>query len=378
MSYESPPLLSSLIAWSSAHLSCFDPSYKITALEKQTEAWRSVAGALNPSVRDSSTQETNLAACLVLVSTEIALGDTTRWYDHMVGAKSIIVPAKATKSGGEVVSGPDAFMDSSDGKWLLRNFAYHDVLGSVTTGKEPLLKGAYWISDDKSVVDAYVGVGSEILVLISEISCLYPPGSAPDSPQTESRVFEETTEMDIDTMTEADQLWQTFTDLETRLRAWTCPRSVQPSLVALAESYRSAALIHLYRRLRQIISSRFAEDQGVLRNLSSYIPSKVTTEIKQTLHQVDLIPLESLPECGLLFPIFMAGGETTDPHQIEAIRARLKLLLDHRGFGNIKRASEVLEELWRLRSLGIKGADGTTDVDWMDVLKRTGTKLMLT
>lgn len=114
MAMESPPLLSAMLAWSSAHLSCFEPSFQIAALSKQSLAFAAVANSLSSlsSSESDSLRETELASCLVLCATEVSLGDTTRWYDHLVGAKEIILPAKIRGIGGRLHTGTSAFMNS--------------------------------------------------------------------------------------------------------------------------------------------------------------------------------------------------------------------------------------------------------------------------
>jgi len=121
MAMESPPLLSAIMACSSAHLSCFEPSFQIAALSKQSLAFAAVANSLSSSSESDSLRETELASCLVLCATEVSLGDTSRWYDHLVGAKEIILPAKVRGIGGRLHTGTSAFMNSGKSpKWINR------------------------------------------------------------------------------------------------------------------------------------------------------------------------------------------------------------------------------------------------------------------
>lgn len=364
MAMDSPPLLNSLIAWSSAHLSCFDPSYHITAVEKQSIAFSDVANSLSSNSASDSLRETELASCLVLCATEVSMGDTSRWYNHLVGAKHIILPARLRGPGGRIYTGTKAFMNSLDGAWLLRNFAYHDILGSVTTGEEPLIKGDYWIHDNVEVIDAYAGVASRVLALISEASCL---GAGETKP---GKVIEE--DGNAENLEEED-VWQPYHDLETKLKEWKCAPATQKGLVSMAYAYRGAAFIHLYRKWRKALQQDTTSSTS---DQISIINNKISIAVSDTLHHISEVEPTSLPECGLLFPLFLAGGDTTDPTHIEVIRLRLKTLLDHRGFRNIQQATDILEELWRLKACGIKNKAGF-DVDWMDVIERIGIKLIL-
>lgn len=361
MAIESPPLLSSLIAWSCAHLSCFHPLYHTSLLEKRGHALRLVASSLSIPSPSIVAQETNLAASLVLCSTEVVFGDTSMWHKHLIGAQQIITSA----SRGDV-TGPRALMETLDGEWLLRNFAYHDVLGSVSTGQPPLIRGAYWLRDTVEVVDTYMGVGSRILAFISQISCLKLPRVKDAAPETDPGSPDTDTEADV----AFEEAWRA---LELGLLEWTCPVAIQPGLVPLAEAYRSAALLYLYRKKRSYLHlSPSPSSASALPAINALIAAQVSA----ILGYLAQIPLTSLPETGMLFPIFMAGGDTERAAEMEMIRMRLRNMTEFRGFGNIRRASEVLEELWRARATGVKGRGGR-EVDWMDVLERTGWMLML-
>jgi transcriptional activator protein UGA3 len=265
--------------------------------------------------------------------------------------------------------GAECYMRSRDGQWLLRNFAYHDVLGSVTSTEGPLLKGAYWIDDDatETVVDSYVGIGSGVLALLSEICYLDSKTFQMDA-SIVSEEFDDDIEVDGD-----PDFWQKADELEFRLQHWIFPECSDPILVELVEAYRSSAFIALYRKQRSFLTSQPALGHG--RSLS-LINCKITQAIEETLVHIQQVPIQSLPECGLLFPLFMVGGETLEAKNIELVRLRVQTLLKDRGFGNIGKAQEVLEELWRLRVTGAKGPKGR-ELDWMDILKRKGWRLML-
>ena len=269
-------------------------------------------------------------------------------------------------------------MRSADGQWLLRNFAYHDVLGSVTSTEGPLLKGAYWIDEGstETIVDAYVGLGSGVLAILSEISDLDTISALAN---TDFRIVEEENDdgdgdddMNMKTHIQSG-FWKTSDELESKLQEWQCPESPDPILVALAETYRHSAFIILYRKQRSFLTSYPQHSPG--RSLSLII-SKIADSISSTVDHIQAIPVQSLPECGLLFPLFMVGGESLEPKTIELVRLRIQTLVKDRGFGNIGKAQEVLEELWRLRISGARGSDGR-QLDWMDILTRKGWRLIL-
>jgi hypothetical protein len=73
----------------------------------------------------------------------------------------------------------------------------------------------------------------------------------------------------------------------------------------------------------------------------------------------------------LLFPIFIVRGEAINSNDIEMIRARLKVIVERRGFQDVLRACEVLEEVWGKRAKAAKD-DEYRVLDWQGVLKKQG------
>ena len=71
------------------------------------------------------------------------------------------------------------------------------------------------------------------------------------------------------------------------------------------------------------------------------------------------MPKRSLPECTLLFPLFLAGGEATQEEHIQSIQCRMHDMIESRGFRNVHVALAVLEKLWQLKSVR-KGLDDAT------------------
>ncbi|KAH6962693.1 fungal-specific transcription factor domain-containing protein [Fusarium avenaceum] len=132
LAMESPALAEALIAYSSGHMSYADPSYTTVSLTARSKALNKLSMALcHPT--DSAVTETALSACLILLTSEVCLGSHQSWYNHLVGAKHLIACARSN-SGAE---GAQALRLTSEGRWILRNFAYHDIIASVTLGTQP-------------------------------------------------------------------------------------------------------------------------------------------------------------------------------------------------------------------------------------------------
>lgn len=347
MAMESQTLFDSVVALASGNLSNFDPTYQVAAMEARSRALQGLSADVSRPFAAIHDYETALASCLLLSASEAILGLRTGWSEHLAGARSVIMSARLPGSGKQEPRGPEAFRGSTEGEWLLRNFAYHDILGSVTSGRPALIPGEY-LEGLGDTVDSYLGVHSQLLVYISQISALRAPedmlaaDGRPDGDET------------VDRMT-------TLYQIEQSLRSWH-PNSSDPVLEATAYAYKSAALIYLYQRMRQITPVSETSD------------SVVSDEVKVVLDSIAKIPEDAHPDGILLFPLFMAGGETTSLQDMEIIRSRLRSIDTIRGFRNVLRAYEVLEEVWRTRT----AATECNSVDWKDILHSQGGGLLLT
>jgi hypothetical protein len=92
---------------------------------------------------------------------------------------------------------------------------------------------------------------------------------------------------------------------------------------------------------------------------------------------INEMPTRSLPECTLLFPLFLAGGEASQEVHIKSIRLKMLDMIESRGFRNVEVALSVLEKLWRLNlERQVPHATKRT-VDWRDIVQQEGLFLSL-
>lgn len=385
MSMDSPTLQNAILAWSASHLSLQDEKYSHTALQFRGISLKSLSSALSSRVNGPDL-ETPLATCLVMCSNSVILGDTQQWFQHLSGAFEVIRSTSAVDIGpNKSPLVPTGFLASSDGRWLLRNFAYHDIMMSVTCDRKPYLPGFYWENQDESIPDSYFGLASRLMYLISEVSVL-------NSDMADQPHFVNIHEAAAQDQLDMNDLGHFFDSsfyipstpprtsasfsirahsLESQLLTWQCAPSSSPSLIGLAEAYRSAALIHLYRVLRRHLPE-----------LTPIIDLKIAQVVQTMIELVAAMPAGCLPESTLLFPLFMAGGEARNLDHIRQIRQRLTDVLETRYFRNVAVGLEVLDEVWAVRT-GIAQSNGMekgwgTDPDWQNILKRRGWKLALT
>jgi transcriptional activator protein UGA3 len=154
----------------------------------------------------------------------------------------LITSAEVTTDSGKVLKGIDAFKTTAEGQWILRNFAYHDIIGSISSRQKLLLDGSYLVGI-ADVVDSYLGVATELLALAAVV-----------------RLFEEEEHLGEDSPIETRRqnkyrFFSVCSHLERRLKGWRCRDDTSTELVAVAYAYRCAILIVLYRAMRNRLCS---------------------------------------------------------------------------------------------------------------------------
>ncbi|KAK1846408.1 C6 transcription factor [Colletotrichum chrysophilum] len=166
LAMDSPAFLDTIIAWSSTHLAQLEASYERLALQCRGRALRSLSTLISSAKREP---EIEMACCLVQCALESISGDTKQWWTHLTGANEVM---RSVCHKGDATWDTSPF-SSFEGQWLLRSFAYHDIMAAVAADTRPLLvAGHYWFFGQREPPDSLFGVGSRLLFLISETSVL--------------------------------------------------------------------------------------------------------------------------------------------------------------------------------------------------------------
>ncbi|KAK7420359.1 hypothetical protein QQX98_002782 [Neonectria punicea] len=361
MGFECPTLMYAVSAWASSHLALRDGNSKDVSLRRPGYA----LARLQESMQQSElSTEMLVAVTMVLCSMECISEATGSWYPHLAGA------AAALSRRPDSLRDPKLAVQSNfEGRWLLRNFAYHDVMTSVSLDRRPLVEGFYWASEDDALADSYIGFASRILFLISETSVLnadFVEGKAKPSTNAElgAHFFED--EAPFNPKGPKKRPSERARFLEEELKSWVCPSDQGTSpLALLGESYRNAALIHLYRTLGRHLNG-----------YSTLLQSKIDRCVEAICMLTRGVSEGCLVECTLLFPLFMVGEEATEVSQIEIIREKLCTMVRLRKFRNVEACLDALDEVWRRRSDGSRHSD-CDKVDWLDIVKHRDWQLSI-
>lgn len=315
MAIDDSSLLYALFTYASIHVPSSGPVPAITPLIRlkfETQAAR----GLSEAIRRNSVSEGTIACALICSTAEVVSGDTKKWFLHLQGAGHLI----------NQLGGPKRLLQSRDGRFLLRNFAYHDIMGAFSTGSRPRFRGIYWLDDSRlNSPDCLIGLAHEIIGHMSDIC--YFIADTKDQGSTAS-------DPKLDVIYQGEALAQALRSQPLSICAALNPSEME-SLRHHAESYRFAALLHLYRFLSQFAA-----------NTDAY-SSQMSECIQTIMAHVYQVPLNIACELGLIFPLFMAGVNAADDKAISNyIRSRLENIESWTKFEHIARARELLELLW--------------------------------
>lgn len=269
-----------------------------------------------------------VAIILLLVGLEALKGNkSTTWIQQLKCVRKIL----------DTLSPEQSIVDCVEVDSLHRHFTYHYAMASVMSQVSSAPTGPALEHDLLPMcnlampltIDPLMGISYQLCDLISKIQYVVNPD--PAFPQ----------------LTEA-----TFNAIETGIQTWAyeSPFSsgvdlpVALDLIALAESYRLAALIQLYRNSKA--------HAGLVPGCAS-----------RAMEFIVRIPAGSPAESSLLYPIFMAGAELDDDVAIEKCTRRLKDISDRNRYENIDSVQKVLKEVWRPK------LEGGTRRCWEDVLR---------
>ncbi|CVK85064.1 uncharacterized protein FMAN_16031 [Fusarium mangiferae] len=209
MAFDCPVLLDAITALSSAHLAMCNPEFNDISLQHRGRVLNAFRSSLDQD--NTLTSEMRLAIAMVMCALEtISDGTSVGWTCHVAGAAACLDSVRASRNL------------SFEAKWLLRFFAYHDSLTSISLDRKPLLTGDYWMSNDDALADPYCAYAPRIIFYLSEISVL-------------------------GTIESDEEMLQKAYEIANDLAEWKCKADITSDepLALLSETYRSAAFIYL-------------------------------------------------------------------------------------------------------------------------------------
>lgn len=419
MAMNTPHLLSLIVAYAATHrarcLNIPEPVEVINRLLERT--FESLTAALENETEAQS--DTTLATAIMLCSYSIVTStNEDSWKTHLHGAREIVIARGIANSisGGLLDNSSEVYLEnqnslfpnthtnaaqsfdhnamtygpqplrmfnkrlstSSDISFLLRMFAYIDVIGALSSSDaSPFLSHAgqasqLWtipswnnsysgsIVDDNLNVDFLLGFDLTMIPVLSKVSSLARRRRELDI-FPESLGNPEYITGDENLVAEAVELSKILTSCcesgEIRRKQHIRRQNFQNpqenkymlQLAAMNLAFGYSGLIHLYRR--------------VLRFQTNSVPVQELVITITRLLDENIPPGNSIEAC-LSFPIFTVACEVLDPHERLKYRQRMAGM-QRFGFGQMVRALEIVEECWR------------RNVSWTDIIEERGWSLVL-
>jgi transcriptional activator protein UGA3 len=268
------------------------------------------------------------AVILILVGLEALNGvKTTRWISQLNSVQRIL----------KMLSPEQSIIDFIEVDSLHRHFTYHfasaSLMARVSNAGSELSADPGLMPISAALVpgtiDPLMGISYQLCDLISRIQ--YVTASNPAFPLAAEA---------------------SFNIIESSIQNWTYDNPfalgvdtpIALDLITLAEAYRLAALIQLYR------TSPIH---------SSHIPGCAS----RAMEFIARIPPGSPAESSLLYPIFLAGAELDDEVAIERCFQRLEDIQKRNRYENVGSVQKVLKEVWRPK------LEGGERRDWEDIVR---------
>lgn len=318
MAIVDPSLLHALFTYASFHSGAVAPTIPVTP-EAHLNFENQVARGVSEAITKNAVTETTVACALVISTAEVTRGDNSRWLLHLQGA-------------GHLVNhlGSSRLLRTADGAFLLRYFAYHDIMASLSTRRRTIMDGAYWAQDLNAIVtsaDSFTGLGHHIFRHLADICTFVADTTDLDSSSCSDRRSRDALR--------AEDMAQALRTQDLHLQVDQSD-SYMAALIHHAESFRFAALFYLYRHLL-----RFCDGGGAVYRL------RMEDCVQQILRHVSQVPSNLFCEMGLLFPLIMAGiGSGDDVGAMQYIRNRLTCIETWTKFKHVGRARDMLQMLW--------------------------------
>lgn len=336
MAYESPALRSTILSMAANHLALTsnDPSLHLQGYRFQRDAIRELQRMIQDPVEMD--MEPALATVMMMQVSARLFGDDDEAHvaNHLIGAKAMI-------SG----HGGDSWLASSNARFLVSLFAYHDILSSVSRGSQPLVdhKTGFTAIEGEKELESI----AKVLLVVAQISQLQHAikkrrAQLPTSPA-----------LSEDENTTGRHIQQTLLAMDFA----ACKREnnqEHTDINSTAEAYRHAAFIYLYRTWLDIGA-----------------PNPISVEhINQCLSQLQQVNVYSPLTSAHMWPLFTAGCEAIDSTQRQFVHHRFEELYAVKHFPNLKRVLRDIEHVWAAKDMEqqTRGQDGMAKVDCIQVI----------
>lgn len=345
MSFESPLIMSNILAIAAANLSNRHAEYGVIAYSHLSNSYAELKERLKKP--ETALSEITLAGVLGQVSYQLHHGDVANWRVHLTAARNIV----------KVLGGPKAVLEKNPRfKFHLQHLAWIDILASTTSPSNELGEKGYWnalLQVIRRETGTYsmsdlMGCSEEILEILAEMTQMFDQEASTKAldPELNSATLQSVAEAAVPEVSfrcpMSREKWAgSFRDRLATLKSAQPPHDAE---TALHELFRIAAKIYLEYRLLQ----------------SACWSTSLQRLLHEALELLELIPPRSAQEMAVPWPLFIMGSICVYAREQKIVRARYAVMTNYMGFGNIQRCAELLEKVW---------------ADWRDAEERCSSRL---
>ncbi|KEY70454.1 hypothetical protein S7711_08831 [Stachybotrys chartarum IBT 7711] len=340
LSHNSPTVMNSIYALASAHMEFRGVENNEKSVYFHNQAIQGLARMIErgPEVNKNEL----LAAIMLLVYYEVLVQK----------ARSNIVDGHL-KGAMTIMNNSDSPSDKT-GTFLERAFRFYDVIAALSFGTAPLSTApghgcmapfppldSQGTTSPLGSVDALLGMATSLWPIIHRMSTLPELKSQIDvaracGEHTKVAVlrseFENTTKATEAALRSWQPILPSTTDQEGAIATdELVERARLQSIYSNALAYRHSALVYLYRTIH---------------NYPRHHPSVQQNVRASVTHCVGTVNNEG-PMGALLWPLFVAACEATDPQDREKVEQTFIAIDKRQGMTNIERAWCIVQEVWR-------------------------------
>lgn len=291
---------------------------------------------------DPALKEEVLASLLCMASGKICSGDVSDWRQYMQWAANVI-----RQHGGL-----SSFLESESVRWLLKNFAYHEILAS-TSLKLPILFSSrdfafIFAQETEKLPDTLCACCEGLFIEIVAINELARDLQQQEALESNLERGEWSCIMSRARMLER-QILNCRPDTEVLANLSVTDMRLQ---VVLFELFQKVAVLHLHQCVLHVCS-RSPMVRGLANDIHILLPQLLCSQV----------------EGAVLFPLFIAGVASWKPRQRESVKEMFDGLSQRVRARNVRQCELILEKVWHLDQ------DGTHYVDWNELASKNGIAL---
>lgn len=299
-----------------------------------------------------------LATLLILCGLEICRGDVKNWTVFLMWGWKLLA------ANGGILN----FNQSKEEHWLISNFAYHDLLLSLSNQR-----GTYFgLSEYEEIfrdhhgwsrgnLNPLLGVAKRLIRILGDILTLIYDSKR----KLNSYYCREVPYVDDNALEGSDHGVVLELLLLVIARAQLLEQEINDSYPD-PHDLEGLTTEELELQLTMFEAFQLSAKLFLKQLIMKCNPSMLECQVlnNDLIKRLDIL-VGSLVQLSLVFPAFMAGIHLVTPHDRDLMRRRMDNFIKHYGMWNVSRAKYLMEQVWDKNN-------GNSVIDWYAILDELG------